>query len=313
MLYRSNGKLLLTGEYAVLDGALSLAIPTKFGQSLKVETIEDPKIIWESLDEKGLVWFESSISINEITTLQLRLVQAKQSVPNNDVSNRLIQILSTVKALNPNFLNKKNGYKVTTKLDFPRTWGLGTSSTLINNIAQWAKVDAYKLLELTFGGSGYDIACAKHNMPISYQLLSKDDFAKRNIKEVDFRPSFKEHIFFVYLNRKQNSRDGIKHYHANKENSKSAITEIDSITNQITSCNSLAIFEDLITKHENIIGKLTKQKPIKDLFFNDFEGGIKSLGAWGGDFILVTSKANPASYFKNKGYNTIIPYKDMVL
>ena len=36
----------------------------------------------------------------------------------------------------------KNGFKVTTKLDFPKNWGLGTSSTLINNIAQWAQVDA---------------------------------------------------------------------------------------------------------------------------------------------------------------------------
>jgi len=35
--YRSNGKLLLTGEYVVLDGALSLALPTTLGQRLTVE------------------------------------------------------------------------------------------------------------------------------------------------------------------------------------------------------------------------------------------------------------------------------------
>ena len=33
----SKGKLLLTSEYFVLDGALSLAIPTKLGQDLLVE------------------------------------------------------------------------------------------------------------------------------------------------------------------------------------------------------------------------------------------------------------------------------------
>jgi mevalonate kinase len=30
MNFYSNGKLLLTGEYLVLDGAKSLALPTKF-------------------------------------------------------------------------------------------------------------------------------------------------------------------------------------------------------------------------------------------------------------------------------------------
>ena len=311
MLYRSNGKLLLTGEYAVLDGALSLAIPTKFGQSLEVETIDEPKIIWKSLNEKGLVWFEDEILIENVT-FRPHSSEDKQTA-HNDISNRLIQILNTAKILNPNFLNKNIGYRITTKLDFPKNWGLGTSSTLINNIAQWAKIDAYKLLELTFGGSGYDIACAKHNMPISYQLHSNDKFAKRNIEEIDFNPSFKEHIFFVYLNRKQNSREGIKHYHANKENSKLVIAEINEITSKMISCDSLETYENLITRHENIISKLTKQRPIKDLLFNDFVGSIKSLGTWGGDFILVTSKVSPTSYFKNKGFNTIIPYVDMAL
>ena len=45
--YYSNGKLLLTGEYVVLDGALSLAIPTRYGQSLTIEPINDSKLIWE--------------------------------------------------------------------------------------------------------------------------------------------------------------------------------------------------------------------------------------------------------------------------
>ena len=35
--YYSNGKLLITGEYLVLDGAEALALPTKFGQNLIIE------------------------------------------------------------------------------------------------------------------------------------------------------------------------------------------------------------------------------------------------------------------------------------
>ena len=50
--FYSNGKLLITGEYVVLDGALSLALPTKFGQSLIIESINDQKLVWKSFDEK---------------------------------------------------------------------------------------------------------------------------------------------------------------------------------------------------------------------------------------------------------------------
>jgi hypothetical protein len=37
------------------------------------------------------------------------------------------------------------------------------------------------------------------------------------------------------------------------------------------------------------------------------------LGAWGGDFILATSKENPTDYFKSKGFETVIPFDQMVL
>lgn len=301
--FYSNGKLLLTGEYAVLDGALALAIPTKFGQLLEINSIDKPKVIWKSFDEKDALWFKSDFAIENIGD--------ETKAPNN-IEDRLIQILCTARALNPRFLSDNQGYQVTTKLTFPKHWGLGTSSTLINNIAQWADVDPYKLLELTFGGSGYDIACAKNNTPITYQLTSKTT-EKRVVKSVNFNPSFKKNIFFVYLNKKQNSREGIKHYHANKQNATSCIKDINLITEKVISCENLEDFETLIDKHENIIGDLTNQTPLKKHLFNNHKGSIKSLGAWGGDFIMVTSRTNPEAYFKEKGFNTIIPYEKMVL
>jgi len=35
--FYGNGKLLLSAEYFVLDGAVALALPTKLGQSLHVQ------------------------------------------------------------------------------------------------------------------------------------------------------------------------------------------------------------------------------------------------------------------------------------
>jgi hypothetical protein len=48
--------------------------------------------------------------------------------------------------LNPDFITNSNGYIITTELGF-LSWGLGTSSTLINNIAQWLQIDAFTLLK----------------------------------------------------------------------------------------------------------------------------------------------------------------------
>ncbi len=317
--YYSNGKLLLTGEYVVLDGAVSLAIPTQFGQSLVVEPIGDTKLLWKSLDMKDKIWFEDEINLQN--------GMLKQVLHDNIVSNRLFQILNAAKQLNPNFLKGSHGFKVESKLSFPREWGLGSSSTLINNIAQWANIDAYKLLELTFGGSGYDIACAQHDSAITYQLSNKYNKTQKHLPDrqaevqdnkpmvcqVDFKPEFIDCLYFVYLNRKQNSRDGIDHYKKNTSNLSGEISEIDSITSKIINCKQLNEFEVLINQHETIISNIINLQPVRDQLFKDFKGCIKSLGAWGGDFILVTSKVNPTAYFANKGFETIIPFEHMVL
>ena len=304
LTYRSNGKLLLTAEYAVLDGAKALAIPTKFGQSLDVEANDSNSIHWKSYNELGKVWFECTISFNEIATTD------RNNQSQNDIKERLIQILQAVKSLNSEFLSSNQGYNIVTHQDFNRLWGLGTSSTLINNIANWANVDAYKLLQKTFGGSGYDIACAQHNTPITFQLKPDQNPL---VESVAFKPKFKKHLYFVYLNQKQNSRDGISVYKKLKKINAAIVSNINSITVAMIDCNSLSEFESLIEHHEDIISKLINQDPIKTQLFSDFKGAVKSLGAWGGDFVLVSSLSNPTAYFTTKGFETVIPYEDMVL
>ena len=271
-----------------------------------------PKLSGQVLMKTNNAWFEDSFTYQEISK--------GISGSSNDVSKRLIQILSAAKRLNPSFLNTNKGFKVITEIDFPKNWGLGTSSTLINSIANWANVDAYKLLEKTFGGSGYDIACAENNSPIIYELNKSNSVSnsiqnnnKRKIETVNFNPVFKDNLFFIYLNKKQNSRESIANYKTNKSNLSKPIEEINKITDKIIKCDSLSEFEDLITKHEYIISKIIKQKTVKEHLFKDYKGAIKSLGAWGGDFILATGTKTDMSYFKDKGYTTILSYQEMVL
>jgi len=57
--YFSNGKLLLSGEYLVLDGANALAIPSRYGQSLEVTVSEKEGISWTSKDINGKIWYQN--------------------------------------------------------------------------------------------------------------------------------------------------------------------------------------------------------------------------------------------------------------
>jgi mevalonate kinase len=299
--YYSNGKLLITGEYLVLNGAKSLAVPTKFGQDLEVTPALGKKIIWKSYDADGSIWFEDEISFDAIVE--------KTSFIENKIKNTLVEILHHAYLLNSDFIKNAEGYSINTKLTFPRFWGLGTSSTLINNIGQWLRIDAFELLKNSFGGSGYDIACAQTNQSIIYHLENEEPF----FETVSFNPIFKEHIYFVYLNKKQSSRSAINNY-LNKQFSLDKVkNKINKITKFIVETDNLNDFMAALDKHEILLSDVLEQLTIKEALFPDFNGTVKSLGAWGGDFVMVVSEENPLFYFADKGYETILKYEEMIL
>ncbi len=301
-VFYSHGKLLLTGEYVVLDGAKSFAFPTKKGQYLTVKPIPENKLIWKSFDENNSIWYEDVFELNELCKFD----------NHNGISKKLLEILFAAQQLNPSFLKKNKGFYVTTKLTFNRAYGLGTSSTLIANIAKWANVDAYQLLWNSFKGSGYDLACAMNNSPLQYQITN--NFPQ--VKLLPFNPLFIDNIYFVYLNQKQDSKEGISLYKSlNQESKTTAITKINQITSNIINCKTLESFNELLHLHENIISSLIDVTPVQKSLFKDYNKGVvKSLGAWGGDFVLVTvNEKSDINYFKEKGYTDIYSCKEMLL
>ena len=305
---RSHGKLLLTGEYFVLDGATSLAVPTKYGQDLIVENINEPQLIWRSFTNEGGCWLEAIFDLPKLR-LANATFDATEDGGKDTIAENLSKILKETRKLNPTFINSEKGFLVKTRLNFPRNWGLGTSSTLINNIANWSKVNPYKLLENTFGGSGYDIACAQHNSPI---LFTKHN-SEIVVEEVNFNPTFMDQLYFVHLNKKQNSREGIERYKKLKGNLTSELKQISELSEAFLTCTKLSDFEKLMKEHEQIVSKTIQLKTIQQEFFSDYFGQTKSLGAWGGDFILATGNEETSNYFNQKGFSTVIPYKEMVL
>ena len=298
MRFYSNGKLLITGEYVILDGALSLAVPSLLGQSLHVTNNESKYIKWLSKNSDGRIWFNCTIKIDNLKV---------EKTSSSEISNKLTDIIKVIREVNPNFLNK-SGIDITSELTFDKDWGLGSSSTLISNLSQLARIDPYELNNRIFNGSGYDIACAKSVSPLLYRLIKNE----RDIEKVSFRPIFHEKIYFVYLNTKQNSLNEIRKY-KNLNPSNTLISEISDITKKLLKCSTLKNFNLLIHSHEQIISKLISRKPIKQELFKDFSGEIKSLGAWGGDFIMASSDKDPSNYFKNKGFNIILKYGDLLI
>lgn len=304
--YYGRGKLLLSGEYFVLEGTLALALPVKLGQSLAVDyrASYSPKIHWKSYDSNGEIWFECKFEFWHFDIIS------------ENVSEEAIQlqkILRQVRKQNTHFLREENvDVFVETKIGFPLEWGLGSSSSLIYNIAQWAYISPFELLFNTFGGSGYDIACAQSDGPIVYEKKASGP----HWTTINFNPPFKDSLYFIYLGRKQNSREALNIYKDNRPYSPEVIMGLTNLTKDMVRSVLLEDFEFLIDAHENYIAKNIGLEKVKDLHFSDYWGKVKSLGAWGGDFALVTSsksKKETEDYFRSKGFDVFLSYEDIIL
>jgi len=300
-LFRAKGKFLITGEYLVMKGAKALAVPLRFGQSLAVEENFEAALHWGAF-ENGKLWFDAKFENSKFSVLHTN---------QPEVAEKLSNLLAECRKQNPEFLIENDGVSARIDMDFDRNWGLGSSSTLILLLAQWSHTNPYEILKNTFGGSGYDIACATAEGPIFYQLKEGQPM----VSDAYFSPAFSDKLYFVYSGKKQNSGNQIALFDKNAEYSEKQINEISQITEQIAVTEDFSEFCTLIRTHEELMSGILKIKPVKSHFFSDFEGEIKSMGAWGGDFILAASQlpeVEVKNYFKNKGLNTIFKFEEMV-
>jgi len=308
---RTNGKLLLTGEYFVTEGAVALALPTQLGQRLSVDASDHgkPELLWKSYDHNGEIWFEATFALSDFSIITSKGEADKHIA----IAEKLQDILRQAKQLNPNFLSNLAPLTAAAHLEFDRTWGLGSSSTLITMIAEWAKVDPFELLDNTFGGSGYDIVAATAEGPMLFQKFN----GRNRWDKSAFDPSFKDNLYFVHLGKKQDSREALVYYKITPpEERERPLPRITQITHDIAQyTDNLADFEGLLEEHEQLVQGIIQQPRAKETHFSDYWGEIKSLGGWGGDFVLATSnkdRETTEAYFKEKGFETILSYAEMV-
>ncbi|MFI5390311.1 MAG: GYDIA family GHMP kinase [Bacteriovoracales bacterium] len=303
--FYGHGKILLTGEYFIIDGAKSLALPTSLGQSLSISYSPsfDPLLTWKSYDHDGKLWVDTKFEFWRFDIL-------KQNPTPEDIY--LQKLLREARKLNSHFLRDEEDVLVEARLEFPVKWGLGSSSSLIYNIAQWAYVSPFELLFNTSKGSGYDIACSQSTGPIVYERESSGP----RWSVTKFEPPFIDNLYFLYLGRKKDTQEAITYFRDRKIDSPEIIDNLSGITEKIKNAKTLEEFDKLILKHEKIISSSLDLPRVKELYFNDYWGEIKSLGAWGGDFVLVTSKKSKeetTKYFELNGFKELISFKDLVL
>ncbi|KMQ66243.1 30S ribosomal protein S6 [Chryseobacterium angstadtii] len=294
----SPGKLMLTSEYFAIDGALVLAVPTKLGQEFFFEEKNDEKslIFWEAHHQNQL-WFKAAIDYKEWQILETNIPSSAEFI---------LKTLKNVQQLSQTKFKKNNTYHLKTNLQFPADYGFGSSSTLMNNLSEWADIDPFHLNTISLGGSGYDIAVAKEKSAILFRSKPEIFYEK-----ADFNPPFKNELIFIHLNQKQDSREGISFYKS-KSRSQILVEEFSDITKKVLLCSELENFSQLMVIHEQKISDFLEIPTVKEKFFADCPVFVKSLGAWGGDFVMSAKFDGYEDYFWGKGFKTVFQWSDII-
>ena len=292
---------MLSGEYLVLKGASALAIPLKLGQSFVIDSYPESVISWDADSPEGK-WFSAVYAMGTIDIIATSDMKKAQ---------RLQKLLRAMQSMGFSTLSSSEGIKVNSRLDFSPHWGLGSSSTLVAAMAKWAGLDPYALLKSTFGGSGYDVACAYENTPLRYRLVD----GHSSVTPTPFLPPFYDKLFFVYSGRKQDSSKEVKSFLNEDYDYTDIVAEIDDITAKMCVANDLTAFQDLMLSHESIMSRCLHRDSIGKMFC-DFDGVMKSLGAWGGDFFLAASSLpeyEVRRYFKSRGCDIVFRYDELAI
>lgn len=299
--FYAHGKLLLTAEYLVLHGATALALPTRQGQWLEARSTENGELWWQAFDENDQRWFEARLRLPDLHILQSTDAEAAL---------RLQQLLQAAERHRPGCVRNANGWLVQTRLEFNRHWGLGSSSSLVSLLAQWLQLDAFAFYFDTQTGSGYDLACATANGPILYTRHTPQPL----VQTVRFQPPFAEQLRWVYLGQKQNSLREVKSYLRAGKPDEGLLREVSDLTRSILAATDLEAFGMLLAEHELVIGQALGRKTTGETQFVGYPGQAKSLGAWGGDFVLLTLPEPEAClhWLANNHFETVLSYDTLV-
>lgn len=296
--YFSYGKFLITAEYLVMAGADALVFPLNKGQALDIEPVEKNSLMWESY-YKDKRWFYADIHPETFE------ISDTSDQDRAGYISRLLQRASELSHTHNLLKNKK----ITTRLDFHPDWGMGSSSTLIVNISRLFDINAFELFNKVSKGSGFDVAAGLSGYPFRYRLKNN----KREMSPVKIPELFYKHAYFIYLGEKAHSGVAVEKFQNNRKALKMPVKYINEITAQFTEVESVHELSRITKEHEDFMSDILElESPTKR--FGDYPYGMKSLGAWGGDFIMAIhpgGKDEVEKYFKHKGFPVVFSAQEL--
>lgn len=315
--FYSRGKLLLTAEYLILQGAEGLALPLTRGQKLEHfgigETIKQP--------EAGSVTTPEGKELEWITIVNgLEWFRARYYGPgylivssSNDAGAEFIRnVLCKAREISGISISGT----IVSRVEFNMEWGLGSSSSLISNVAYLFDIDPFKLHFEVSRGSGYDIACARSDSPLIYRLDTHPGSVPIPVySNVDFNPPFHEMVFFAWTGRKKDSASSVDDFLSAKSITKQDLEQISDISREILHVTDILDFERLLGEHDAVLSGILGELPVIETLFRGFPGYVKSLGAWGGDFVMITWKRDVDELFsilKQRGIDVVFHYSELI-
>lgn len=314
---------MLCGEYAVTIGVEALALPVTQGQWMHVWEFDSPggqdRIIWEAKDSAGVTWLNESFSL-PLAPCETEIVAentadpASQNGEGHQSRERLILQRLLLSAAADTWKSGKS-YRIETQLEFDRSSGLGSSSTLVANFARFARLDAQQLQHEIFGGSGYDVAVAE----VGKGLVFWKEEDQPHWGPWSLSPSLTQQWKVVFLGEKQNSRSslgGVKERLQEIQNDDFMLHQLQQVAGAVKMAQQVTMLEAGLEMWQALLSmSLGLETPYQHFGIQPVKGGLcKWLGAWGGDMLLVNqtfaeTHANVLAQLKSTPWNQLIKYE----
>ena len=295
---------MLCGEYAVTIGVEALAVPVSVGQWMHVWEFDSPggehRILWEAKDREGASW------LNESFALPLGDVGLEE----RDERKIIHQLLAMAPE---NTWKPGKSYRIETQLEFDRSSGLGSSSTMVANFARFAGLDAQKVQQKVLGGSGYDVAVAELGKGLVFWKNAEVANWDAWKLSADLTSKWK----IVFLGKKQNSRNAladVKGKLMEIEKDDFLMHQLQQVCAAVKMANQVPMLEAGLEMWQAILAmSLGLETPYQHFKFQPTKGGLcKWLGAWGGDMLLINDVFEESEREALKKYK-IVDWNQLVL
>ena len=301
---------MLCGEYAVTIGVEALALPVSLGQWMYVWEFDSPgggdRLIWEAKEKDGSTWLNESFAL-PLETMEAETEKSSERDRSREVLHSMLSMVAE------GFWKTGKSYRIETQLDFDRSSGLGSSSTMVANFARFAGLDAQKVQQKVLGGSGYDVAVAELGKGLVFWKNAEVANWDAWKLSADLTSKWK----IVFLGKKQNSRNAladVKGKLMEIEKDDFLMHQLQQVCAAVKMANQVPMLEAGLEMWQAILAmSLGLETPYQHFKFQPTKGGLcKWLGAWGGDMLLINDVFEESEREALKKYK-IVDWNQLVL